>query len=882
MTIETDIQETQEWIDALSSLVEYEGVEKAQAVIQQLSEHAANLGVNAGATLETPYKNTISVSAQPEYPGNVEIEKKILSLLRWNSIAIVVRAVRKNSGIGGHIATYASAAALYEVGFNHFFHAPTESHGGDLVYIQGHSSPGIYARSFLEGRLTEENLDYFRQEVSGKGKGLSSYPHPWLMPDYWQFATVSMGLGPIQAIYQARFLNYLHNRKFISAAGRKVWAFLGDGETDEPESLGAISLAGRENLDNLIFVINCNLQRLDGPVRGNAKIIQELESMFRGARWNVIKVIWGQQWDELFAKDKKGLILKRLDQCVDGEFQAYKAHDGAYIREKFFGASPELLALVADKTDSELWHLSRGGHDLQKVYTAYAAATKHKGQPTVILAKTVKGYGMGDAGEAQNITHQKKKMSNEDLATFAKRFHLPISAEEAGELPYLKADEETLQYMQQRRQALGGYLPARRASSTALHVPALDDLAAHLKGSDGREISSTMAFVRVLSQLLKDKEIGRRLVPIVPDESRTFGMEGLFRQIGIYSPHGQLYTPEDKSQLMYYKEATDGQIFEEGLTEAGAMCTWISAGTAYSHSDCPMIPFYVYYSMFGFQRTGDLAWAAGDMQARGFLIGAVAGRTTLEGEGLQHNDGHQLNYAATIPNCISYDPTYAYEIAVIIQEGLRRMYQEQESIYYYITIMNENYAHPPMPEGAVQGILKGMYLLKPSAAKSDLQVQLLGSGTILREVEAAAELLQKDFNVSADVWSATSFIELSREGLDVERHNMLHPSDKPKQSYVEVCLQSKGPVVAATDYMKSYADQIRQFIPQQYVVLGTDGYGRSETREAAREHFEVNRYYVVVAALHALVKEGKLAASEVEKALKLYNIEADKPNPAYV
>lgn len=869
--------ETQEWLDALSSLVKYEGIDRAREIVEQLLVQATGLGIQSAGALHTPYRNTINVSDEIKHPGDLEIEKRLLAWLRWNAMAIVVRAVKKNSSIGGHIATYASAAVLYEIGYNHFFHAATADHGGDLVYVQGHSSPGIYARAFLEGRLSEEQLDLFRQEAGGKG--LASYPHPWTMPDFWQFATVSMGLGPIQAIYQARFLKYLQFRGFAKTDNRKVWAFLGDGETDEPESLGAISLGGRENLDNLIFVINCNLQRLDGPVRGNGSIIQELESMFRGAHWNVIKVIWGHGWDALFAKDKSGLLLKRMEECVDGEYQAFKAHDGAYIREHFFGKYPELLELVKDLSDDEIYHLQRGGHDLQKVYAAFAAAVAHKGQPTVILAKTVKGYGMGDAGESQNITHQKKKLDEDDLLAYAKRFHLPFSDEEAKKVPYYKPapDSPEMKYLHERRKALGGYLPSRQTQGTALIVPALSVFDQSLQSSGDREISTTMAFVRCLSALLKDVNLSKRLVPIVPDESRTFGMEGLFRQIGIYSPHGQLYTPEDKKQLMYYKEATDGQIFEEGLTEAGAFSTWIAAGTSYSNSNCPMIPIYIYYSMFGFQRTGDLAWAAGDMQARGFLFGAVSGRTTLEGEGLQHCDGQNHLYAATIPNCIAYDPTYGYELAVIFHEGLKRMYEKQENVFYYLSIMNENYLHPAMPEGVEEGIIKGMYLLKASKQDSKHRVQLLGSGAILREVEAAAEMLANDFKVSADVWSVTSFTELGREGLNVARDNLLNPTAKPKKSYVETCLEGRGPVVAATDYMKAYADQIRQFVPGVYSVLGTDGFGLSDIRSAMREYFEVDRHFVVLAALSALGLH-----TEAARAIELYKINTGKKNPASI
>jgi len=879
---DVDPVETQEWLDALGSVVRQEGKERAEYILKQLLG-TLQMNVSLGGR-NTAYKNTISLEDEAEHPGDPEIEERILALLRWNAVAMVLRAGKHAPELGGHIASYASSAYLYEIGFNHFFHAANAEHGGDLIFTQGHSSPGIYARAFLEGRLSEEQLDHFRQEVGGKG--ISSYPHPWLMPEFWQFPTVSMGLGPLQAIYQARFLKYLHNRGLADTYKRKVWAFCGDGEMDEPESLGALTIASREKLDNLVFVINCNLQRLDGPVRGNASIIQELEGIFAGAGWNVIKIIWGSNWDPLFAKDKTGLLLKRMSECVDGEYQNYKAKGGAYVREHFFGKYPELLELVKDMTDAEIQQLTRGGHDLQKVYAAYAEAVKTTDRPTVILAKTIKGYGMGEAGEAQNITHQQKKMTEEQLRIFRDRFQIPVADEDIAKIPFYKpaANSPEMEYLQSRRKALGGYLPSRRLqSSKQLAIPSLEAFASLLQATGEREISTTMAFVRILNILLKDKNIAKNIVPIVPDESRTFGMEGLFRQIGIYSPVGQLYEPMDKNQIMYYHEAKDGQLLEEGINEAGAFCSWLAAATSYSVNDLPMVPFYIYYSMFGFQRVGDLAWAAGDSRARGFLIGATAGRTTLAGEGLQHQDGHNLLYAATIPNCISYDPTFAYEMAVIIHDGLQRMYQKQESVFYYLTAMNENYSHPEMPKGAEAGIIKGMYLLQKAKTKAKYTVQLLGSGTILREVIAAAELLEKDFGVTANIWSATSFNELAREAMAIERESRLNPTKKAKQSYVTTCLQGqKGPVIAATDYIKAYAEQIRAYVPGHYVVLGTDGFGRSDTREQLRHFFEVNRYYIAVAALKALADNGETEAKTVAEAIKKYKIELDKPNPMTV
>jgi pyruvate dehydrogenase E1 component len=882
---DVDPQETQEWLDALDAVIRQEGAERAQYLLDQLVEKARRNGAYLPFTANTAYCNTIPAGQEDRSPGDHEIEDRIRAYVRWNAMAMVVRA-NKDTNVGGHIASFASAATLYDVGYNHFWRAPSEKFDGDMVFVQGHSAPGVYARAFLLGRLSEEQMDNFRQEVDGKG--LSSYPHPWLMPDFWQFPTVSMGLGPLMAIYQARFMRYLRDREIIQPQGRKVWAFMGDGEMDEPESLGAISLAGREKLDNLVFVINCNLQRLDGPVRGNSKIIQELEANFRGAGWNVIKVIWGGYWDTLFARDTKGLLMKRLDECVDGEFQTFKSKDGAYVRKHFFGKYPELLELVSTMSDDDIWRLNRGGHDPHKVYAAYAAAVKHTGQPTVILAKTIKGYGMGEAGESQNITHQQKKMGTSSIKTFRDRFNVPVPDEKLEEVPYLKFEEGSreLNYMRERRAALGGYLPARRRKAAPLEVPPLAAFDALLKATgEGREMSTTMAFVRILTTLVRDKKIGRFVVPIVPDESRTFGMEGMFRQLGIYSHVGQLYTPQDAEQLMFYKEDKKGQILEEGINEAGAMSSWIAAATSYSTHGIPMIPFYIYYSMFGFQRIGDLAWAAGDMRARGFLLGGTAGRTTLNGEGLQHEDGHSHLQAATIPNCISYDPTYAYELAVIIQDGMRRMYQEQEDVYYYITVMNENYEHPAMPTGAEAGILKGMYLLREGKGKKGApKVQLLGSGTILREVIAGADLLEKEFGVSADIWSVTSFNEIRRDGLDAQRWNLLHPEKPPRLAYIEECLKDrKGPVVAATDYMKLYADQVRAFVPgRSFFALGTDGFGRSDTREKLRGFFEVNRHYVAVAALKSLADEEVVPQSTVAAAIKQYGINPEKPNPTTV
>ena len=878
-----DPQETQEWLDALDSVIASAGGERAHFLLEKLIEKARRSGAYLPYSATTAYINTIPPGKEEHPPGsNSAIEHRIRSYVRWNAMAMVLRA-NKKTNVGGHIASFASAATLYDVGYHHFWHAPCETHGGDLVYVQGHSSPGVYAYAFLLGELSEAQLDNFRQEA--EGNGLSSYPHPWLMPDFWQFPTVSMGLGPLMAIYQARFMKYLSSRNLINADGRKVWAFMGDGEMDEPESLGAIPLASRENLDNLIFVVNCNLQRLDGPVRGNSKIIQELEGAFRGAGWNVIKVIWGSYWDPLLARDTKGLLQKRMMECVDGEYQNFKARDGAYVREHFFGKYPELLEMVANMSDDDIWRLNRGGHDPYKVYAAYAEAVKHTGQPTVILVKTIKGYGMGEAGEAQNITHQQKKMGTTSLKAFRNRFGLDIPDDKIDEVPYLAfaEDSQEFKYLRDCREALGGPFHRRKSKAQPLSVPPLSAFDALLKASgEGHESSTTMAFVRILNTLVKDKQIGKHIVPIVADESRTFGMEGMFRQLGIWSSVGQLYTPQDADQLMYYKEDKHGQILQEGICEAGAMSSWIAAATAYSAHGIQMIPFFIFYSMFGFQRIGDLAWAAGDMRCRGFLLGGTAGRTTLNGEGLQHEDGHSHIVASTIPNCVSYDPAFAYELAVIVQDGLRRMYQEQEDVYYYITVMNENYPHPAMPPDAEEAILKGMYLF--SKGQNDVKmprVQLLGAGTILREVIAAAEILRNEHQVNADVWSVTSFNELRREALDIARWNMLHPDQASKASHVETCLKGNtDPVIAATDYMKIYADQIREFVPGRYRVLGTDGFGRSDTRERLRHFFEVDRYYVVVAALKALSEEGRVPAGDVMEAIRKYRIDPEKSNPA--
>jgi pyruvate dehydrogenase E1 component len=875
--VDNDPIETQEWLEALDSVLRYEGAERARFLVALLASQV-NLSSGQGA-INAPYINTIKVADETKMPDDGVMAESLQALIRWNAKAIVLRGGKRASELGGHIATYASASTLYEVGFNHFFRARNDAFLGDLLFIQGHSSPGIYARAYLEGRITAEQLDSFRQEVGGKG--LSSYPHPWLMPDFWQFPTVSMGLGPLQAIYQARFLHYLGNRGLVDNKGRHVWVFCGDGEMDEPESVGALSIAAREKLNNLIFVINCNLQRLDGPVRGNSKVVQEFEGVFRGAGWHVIKVLWGSGWDPLFAKDTQGLLEQRMVNCVDGEMQHYVINDGAYMREHFFN-TPELKALVADLSDEQLRQLNRGGHDAQKVYAAYHAAMAYQEGPVVILAQTVKGYGMGLSGEGLNITHQQKKMSIEDLIIFRQRFNIRITDEDVAKISYLKPSEDApeMQYLQQRRKALGGYLPARIAECPRLEIPALEKFSALLESSGERHISTTMAFVRIVSTLLKEPAVKQHVVPIVPDESRTFGMEGLFRQIGIYSPSGQLYEPVDKDQVMSYREKKDGQYLQEGINEAGGFASWMAAATSYSTSGVPMIPFYIYYSMFGFQRVMDLAWAAGDMRARGFLLGATAGRTTLAGEGLQHTDGHSHVMSALIPNCVSYDPTYAYELAVIIHDGLRRMYVEQEDVFYYITVMNENYSHPAMPTNAEAGIIKGMYLLRAATDKNAHVINLLSCGTILREAEAAVELLNT-VGVDANVWSVTSFTELAREALPHQRENRLHPERQPTTSYVSECLTAHpGPVIAATDYVRSFVDQIRAFVPYNYTVLGTDGYGRSDTRVNLRHFFEVDAKAIAAAALSALCREGKIDADSVQKAMAAWGVDPEKSNPA--
>jgi pyruvate dehydrogenase E1 component len=872
-----DPQETAEWLEALDAVVAADGPARAQDLLQRVISGAAQRGVPMSAGLSTPYVNTLPPAADEAVDADVELERRIRAYVRWNAMAMVLQANAESSELGGHIASYQSAATLYEVGLNHFWRAPTAELGGDLVYIQGHSSPGIYARAFLEGRLTEDQLKGFRQEVSRAG--LSSYPHPWLMPDFWQFPTVSMGLGPLMALHQAYFMKYLQGRGIADTEGRKVWAFVGDGEMDEPESMGAIGLAGRERLDNLIFVVNCNLQRLDGPVRGNGKIIQELESAFRGNGWNVIKVIWGSRWDPLLEADRDGVLVRRMEEALDGDYQTYKSRNGAYVREHFFGTHPELAAMVADWSDDEIWNLNRGGHDPIKVHAAYSAAVAHKGQPTVILAKTIKGYGMGDAGEGQNITHQQKKMGEDALLSFRDRFGLPLTDEQvrAAAFARLPAGSREEAHLRLTRERLGGSLPARRPANTPLAIPELATFQSVLDGSGEREVSTTMAFVRVLSALLRDKQIGKRVVPIVADESRTFGMEGMFRQLGIFSQVGQLYRPEDAEQLMYYKEDPGGQILQSGINEAGAMSSWIAAATSYANHGEPMIPFYIFYSMFGFQRIGDLAWAAGDSRSRGFLIGGTAGRTTLNGEGLQHEDGHSHLIAATIPNCVAYDPAYGYEVAVIVHDGLRRMLAEQDDVYYYMTTMNENYPQPAMPEGAAEGIVRGMHRVREADGAS---VRLMGSGTILREVLAGADLLASHWDVQAEVWSVTSFTELQRDGIAADRWNRLHPTDAPRATYVAQALGAGGtPVVAATDYVRALPELIRPWVGGRYEVLGTDGYGRSDYRRALREFFEIDRHHVAVAALHALAQDGAVEPSVVQQAIERYDIDADADAP---
>lgn len=876
--------ETKEWLEALASLIKYEGPERTQFILDQLAAMAEQAGVEWKETaLITPYCNTIPPEQQPDYPGNLALEKIIEGINRWNAIAMVIRAKKDAGGVGGHLSSYASIATLYEVGLNHFFRGPTQDSMGDLIFFQGHSSEGNYARAFLEGRLSEKHLINFRQEINGEG--VSSYPHPWLMPQFWQFATVSLGLGALQAIYQARFLKYMENRKLLPKNDRKVWLFSGDGEMDEPEAVAGLTMAAREKLDNMIYVVNCNLQRLDGLVRSNSKIVQELEGLFKGAGWNVIKVLWDSRWDALFAKDKNNLLLKRLTECVDGNLQTAYVRGGAFTREFICGDNEELRALFADLSDEEINKLNRGAHDPIKIFAAYSAAIKHKGQPTVILAQGVKGYGLGTrSSEGRNVAHNHLEMTQEELVAMRERFELPLSDKHLEEFLFYKPEQDSpeLTYLHQQRSKLGGYLPSRTVHSEPLQIPELSAFETILKGSGDRTASTTMVLGRLLNVLLKDPNLGPRIVPIFSDEVRTFGLESLFRQVGIYSSVGQLYIPEDKEQLLYYHEVEDGQVLEEGITEAGCMASWIAAATSYSVHKFATIPFFTYYSMFGFQRVGDFIWASADMRARGFLIGATAGRTTLEGEGLQHQDGNSLLTAAAIPNCRAYDPTFGYEMAVIIHHGLKTMYQEEQDVFFYIMAMNEKYSQPEMPEGVEEGIIKGLYLLQ-KGKKSKLTVQLMGSGTILREIIAAAELLEKDFGISADIWSAPSINELRREGLDVQRYNMLHPEEEAKVPYIEQCFQShKGPLIAATDYIRSYADQIRPFLSRQYIVLGTDGFGRSDTREQLRHFFEVDRYYIVIAALHALVNEKAIPASQVTAALKAYNIDPNKPNPVTV
>ena len=879
-----DVAERAEWTDAINSVIAFEGTGAADDILENVVAEARRSGAKVPFARHSAYINSILPERQPEHPGDVDLEGRIRAVIRWNAAAIVLRANKESSELGGHIASFQSASMLYDTGFQHFWRAPTDEHGGDLIFYQGHSSPGIYARAFLEGRLTEEQLSNFRQEVDGNG--LSSYPHPWLMPDFWQFPTVSMGLGPITSIYLARFLKYLHHRGLANTDNRKIWVFCGDGEMDEPESLGAISLAGREKLDNLIFVINCNLQRLDGPVRGNGKIVQELEGNFRGTGWNVIKVLWGTGWDELLARDYTGRLRQLMEECVDGDYQDFKSKDGAYVREKFFGRYPETAAMVADWSDDKIWSLTRGGHDTHKVYAAYKAAVDHVGQPTLILPKTVKGYGMGDAGEGQMGSHQAKKMGEDALKQFRDRFRIPVTDEQLSELPFIKLEKGSAEekYLLARREELGGSLPKRRQKADDnLEIPALDAFKGQLEASGERQISTTMAFVRILNTLMRDKSLGNRVVPIVPDESRTFGMEGMFRQYGIFSQVGQLYQPQDADQLMYYKEDKTGQVLQEGINEAGAMSSWIAAATSYSTSNVITIPFYIFYSMFGFQRVHDLCWAAGDSRARGFLIGGTSGRTTLNGEGLQHEDGHSHLLSATIPNCVSYDPTFAYELAVIVRDGLRRMVQNQEDVFYYITTLNENYQHPGMPEGAEDGIIKGIYRLKAAnAANSGHTVKLMGSGAILNEVIAGADLLENDFGISADIYSVTSFTELAREADSVARWNLLHPEEPSRVPYVTQVLRDgcDGPVISSTDYMKLLSEQVRPYVEDRFHVLGTDGFGRSDYRRKLRHHFEVDRYFVAVAALKALAEENKIPSKTVSEAIAKYGINPDKPDPA--
>ena len=872
--------ETNEWIESLNSVIENDGSSRASYLLNKVIDQAYKSGLVLPDTRTTSYINTIPPEAEIKSPGDQNIEKRIRAYVRWNAAAMVVKANKKSSELGGHIGTFASAATLYDVGMNHFWRAKNNKFGGDLIYFQGHSAPGMYARSFLEGRITEKQLNGFRQEVE-KG-GLSSYPHPWLMPNYWQFPTVSMGLGPIMAIYQARFTKYLINRGLIKDEGRKIWVFLGDGEMDEPESLGAIGLAAREKLDNLIFVVNCNLQRLDGPVRGNGKIIQELEGSFRGAGWNVIKVIWGSYWDQLLAKDKSGLLIKRMNECVDGEYQAFKAKGGAYVRDKFFGKYPQLKELVSSMTDKDVWKLNRGGHDPHKVYAAYHAAMQNTGSPTVIIAKTVKGYGMGKSGESINTTHQQKKLDEDDLLYYRDRFKVPLTDKQVKNIEFYKPDDnsEEIKYLKEKRIKLGGFIPERSSFAKPIKAPPTDIFEAFMKSTGEKEMSTTMALVRMLTNLLRDKNVAPRLVPIIPDEARTFGMEGFFRKIGIYAHEGQKYEPEDSEQLSSYREDKSGQVLEEGITEAGAMSSWVAAATSYTNHDIEMIPIYIFYSMFGFQRVGDFAWAAGDAQARGFLIGATAGRTTLAGEGLQHQDGHSQILASMIPNCISYDPTFSYEMAVIFREGLKRMHEKKENVFYYITAMNENYSHPEKPKGCDEGILKGMYLFKENNNKGKTKVQLLGSGTILREIIAASKILSEDYGIDSDIWSVTSFNELRRDGMETERWNLLNPDKVKKKSFVEKCLNKKdGPIIAASDYVRSFSDQIRAYTQKPFYSLGTDGFGRSDTRKNLRKFFEVDKEHIVAYTLSALAKEQLVSSKEAEQAIKKFNIDKDKAFP---
>ena len=877
---DVDPLETKEWIESLNAVIENDGPSRASYLLNKVVSEAYTAGLVLPDTRTTPYINTIPTELEVKSPGDQNIEKKIRAYVRWNAAAMVVRANKISGELGGHIGTFASAATLYDVGMNHFWRAKNKDFGGDLIYFQGHSAPGMYARAFLEGRLSEKQLNRFRQEVNSGG--LSSYPHPWLMPKFWQFPTVSMGLGPIMAIYQARFLKYLINRGLLKDEGRKIWVFLGDGETDEPESLGAISLAAREKLDNLIFVINCNLQRLDGPVRGNGKIIQELEGGFRGAGWNVLKVIWGSYWDPLLKADKTGLLMKRMNEVVDGEYQAMKAKGGAYVREKFFGKYPELKKLVSSMTDNDIWKLNRGGHDPHKVYAAYTAAMQHQGSPTVVIAKTVKGYGMGKSGESINTTHQQKKLDEQDLLYYRDRFNVPLTDTQVKNIEYYKPAEnsEEIKYLKERRKQLGGFIPERSTLATPIKAPPKDIFESFMKSTGDKEMSTTMALVRMLTNLLRDKNVAPRLVPIIPDEARTFGMEGFFRKIGIYAHEGQKYEPEDSEQLSSYKETKSGQVLEEGITEAGAMSSWIAAATAYTNHDIEMIPVYIFYSMFGFQRVGDFAWAAGDAQARGFLIGATAGRTTLAGEGLQHQDGHSHILASMIPNCVSYDPTFSYEMAVIFREGLRRMHEKNENIFYYITAMNENYSHPEKPKGSDEGILKGMYLLKEHKNKGKIKIQLMGSGTILREAIAAAKILSEEYNIDSDIWSVTSFNELRKDGMEIERRNLLNPKSKKEKSYIEKCLEKRdGPIIAVTDYVRSFSDQIRPYTDKPFYSLGTDGFGRSDTRKNLRKFFEVDKEHIVAYTLSALAKEQLLGSDSAEKAFKKYNIDKKKAFP---